>query len=74
MKKWLLGAGAFIACPCHLPLLAVLLAGTAGGAWLSRYQGVLLGVMTAAFVGFGYLFLRHVWQSPESGHREERQD
>ncbi|UJM95508.1 MULTISPECIES: broad-spectrum mercury transporter MerE [Rhodanobacter] len=41
------GVLALLTCPCHLPLLALLLSGTAAGAALSNHFGVaILGLAT----------------------------
>jgi hypothetical protein len=41
---------AMITCPCRLPLLMGVLAGTAVGGWLSRYTWVVFGAMLGVFV------------------------
>ena len=59
LRTRLAAALAVIACPCHVPLLLVLLAGTTFGAGLASYTGLLYGVMTAVFVGaLVFLFAR----------------
>ncbi len=51
---YVLGATAFLACPCHLPftlpLLIVLLSGTAWGAFISENTYLIYGAATAYFV------------------------
>lgn len=49
LKSGFLAALAVVTCPCHLPLLLVLMAGTSAGAWLARYQGPVFGVMVVVF-------------------------
>lgn len=44
------GALALLTCPCHLPVVALLLSGTAAGAALSNHFGV-------AILGFAALFI-----------------
>ncbi len=41
---------AVLTCPCHLPLLLAVLAGTALGGWLSRYTVVVSLAMVGIFV------------------------
>ncbi len=46
-------AGAYLAaltCPCHVPMLLFLTAGTAVGAWLAAYGDLLLGLAAVLFV------------------------
>jgi mercuric ion transport protein len=44
-KQYLSVGIAILACPCHLPLFAVVLAGTALGGWLNQYTlAVTLGM------------------------------
>jgi mercuric ion transport protein len=53
---------AFVTCPCHLPILAVALSGTAFGALLSEHLGVVLLAGTLLFVAFVSAALRS-WRS-----------
>ena len=48
------GALAALTCPCHLPVLALLLSGTAAGAFVSEHWSLATLVLTVLFV----LFLR----------------
>ena len=41
---------AIVTCPCHIPILLVLLAGTALGAWLQHYIVVAILAMSGVFV------------------------
>lgn len=41
---------AVITCPCHLPLLLVILAGTAVGGWLHQHTLLVLVVLLGIFV------------------------
>jgi|FLYN01.1.fsa_nt_gi Na+-transporting methylmalonyl-CoA/oxaloacetate decarboxylase gamma subunit len=45
--RWVL---VVVTCPCHVPLLAGLLAGTAAGAWLTRNMLTAMAVATVLFV------------------------
>lgn len=42
---------AVVACPCHVPLIVALFAGTTFGASLASHTGLLYGAMTALFLG-----------------------
>lgn len=59
-------ATALVACPCHLPLLAVLLAGTAAGGWLVDNLGLLTLGLAASFIVALAWGLRLVGQRPEA--------
>ncbi len=60
MPKLRTGLGAVlavVACPCHVPLIIALVAGTTFGASLASHTGLLYGALTALFVGalvFGF--------------------
>lgn len=41
---------AFVTCPCHLPLLLVVLAGTGLAGSLSQHFGVIFLVLTVVFI------------------------
>ena len=41
---------AALTCPCHLPVLALLLSGTAAEAFLTEHMGVALTVLGALFL------------------------
>ncbi len=59
LRTGLAAALAVIACPCHVPLILALLAGTTFGASLASHTGLLYGAMTALFVGaLVFLFAR----------------
>jgi mercuric ion transport protein len=49
-KPYLSVGIAILTCPCHLPLLAAVLAGTALGGWLSQYTLVAILGMTGIFI------------------------
>jgi len=50
MKGYLLLVSALVACPCHLPILLVLLAGTSLGGFLSAHVGLVAIGLTGYFV------------------------
>ena len=47
---YLWGALAVLTCPCHLPILAVVLAGTTAGAFLGEHWGIAALGLTGLFV------------------------
>ncbi len=47
---YLLGAVAFLTCPCHLPVMLVLLSGTAAGALMAENIGLSLIVLLVLFI------------------------
>ena len=53
------GVLAALTCPCHLPVLALLLSGTAAGAFVSEHWSLATLVLTVLFV----LFLRAALQA-----------
>lgn len=50
LTGYLWGALAALTCPCHLPVLAVVLAGTTAGAFLGEHWIVLAIALTVSFV------------------------
>ncbi len=58
LKGYFLLGLAFVTCPCHLPLLLVVLAGTGLASTLSQYFGLTFLVLSAIFVGSLFLGLR----------------
>ena len=50
----------FLACPCHLPLLALLLGGTFLGVFLREHLGLLLLASGLYFVGALFFGLRMI--------------
>lgn len=58
LKAYLLLGLAVITCPCHLPLLLAVLAGTALAGSLSQYFGLAFLGLTVIFVPALYLGLR----------------
>lgn len=41
---------AALTCPCHAPLFALLLAGTAAGVFLNEYLGIVVALMSVVFL------------------------
>ncbi len=69
---------AVVACPCHVPLIIALVAGTTFGATLANHAGLLYGAMTALFVGalvFGFARIGRTNNADENpageGHCED---
>ena len=50
VSGYLWGALAVLTCPCHLPILAAVLAGTAGGAFLGELWVVAALALTGLFI------------------------
>ena len=50
LTGYLWGALAVHTCPCHLPILAVVLAGTTAGAFLGEHWGIAALGLTGLFV------------------------
>lgn len=50
LAGYLWGALAVLTCPCHLPILAVVLAGTTVGAFIGEHWGVAAIALTGLFV------------------------
>lgn len=46
ISAYLFTALALVTCPCHLPILLVLLAGTMAGAYFSEHWGIALALTT----------------------------
>jgi mercuric ion transport protein len=63
VKGYLLVFSALVFCPCHLPILAAVLAGTALGASIIDYQGLLFPLMALYFIGALFTGLR--WMTRE---------
>lgn len=58
---------AVLTCPCHIPVLALVLAGTAAGAFLAEHFVLSLAAATGVFLASGALALRWL------GRHDERQ-
>jgi mercuric ion transport protein len=54
---------AALTCPCHVPLLALLFAGTAAGAFLDQHLSTVLALMSVVFVPALGLAIRRLNQS-----------
>ena len=52
--RYLMAAIAVLTCPCHLPILLVVLGGTALGAVVSEHQGLAAIALTVLFVTSGW--------------------
>ena len=65
--RYLMAALAVATCPCHLPLLLVLLGGTAFGAALSEHTAVVLVALTVLFVLSAWAALRMFAQPDPAG-------
>ncbi len=54
VMTYLMGTIAFLTCPCHLPILLLLLSGTAAGSALAANTGTALFVLLAIFALSAY--------------------
>lgn len=63
LKGYLLLGLAFLTCPCHLPILLAVLAGTGLAGVLSQYVGVTVLVLSVIFVASLVLGLRALRRS-----------
>ena len=50
LTGYLWGALAVLTCPCHLPILAAVLAGTTAGAFIGEHWGIAAITLTGLFV------------------------
>lgn len=50
LTGYLWGALAVLTCPCHLPILATVLAGTTAGAFIGEHWGIAAIALTGLFV------------------------
>ncbi len=60
LRGYLMLGLAFVTCPCHLPILAVLFAGTGSGAYLKNNLALTGIALTGAFVASLVLGLRWI--------------
>ncbi len=60
VKGYLLLGLAFVTCPCHLPILLAILAGTGLAGALSEYVGLAFLLLSVVFVASLWLGLRAV--------------
>lgn len=58
LKGYLLLGLAFVTCPCHLPLVLAIAAGTGVAGTLSRYFGLAFLALSAVFAACLFLGLR----------------
>ncbi len=50
ITAYLWGVLAVLTCPCHLPILAIVLAGTTAGAFIGEHWGVAAIALTGLFI------------------------
>jgi len=65
LKSYLLVASALVFCPCHLPILAVVFAGSVLGSAISDHYGLLFPLLAAYFVGALFVGLRWMTQNKD---------
>ncbi|MBI2316110.1 MAG: mercury resistance protein [Betaproteobacteria bacterium] len=67
---FIMGMMAFLTCPCHLPILLLLLSGTAAGSALAANTGTALWVLLAVFALSAYA----TWRLLDGGARAREAD
>ncbi|MPW23622.1 broad-spectrum mercury transporter MerE [Paraburkholderia sp. CNPSo 3157] len=67
-RAYVWGALAALTCPCHLPVLLVVLSGTAAGAFVNAHWGVAALALLALF----FVFLTRALQAFRRLHRLPR--
>lgn len=72
LKGYLLLGLAAVTCPCHLPILLVVLAGTGLAGALSQHFGLIFLVLSAVFVGSLFLGLRTMKRGERQGNEARR--
>lgn len=65
IKGYVLVVSGVLLCPCHLPLLAVVFAGTAVGSFIASYQSLFVPLMAFYFIGALFLGLRWMTRTGE---------
>ena len=65
VKGYFAIVSALVLCPCHLPILAAVLAGTAFGAAISEHFSVIFPLTAIYFVGALFLGVRWMTRSEE---------
>ncbi|MDA8218127.1 MAG: hypothetical protein M0Z94_10980 [Dehalococcoidales bacterium] len=72
MRRHLLLAVAALTCPCHLALLAFLLAGTVLGGFISANFGPLVAAFSLVFVAAVWLWLSTPVETPPNARAASR--
>lgn len=62
--RYAMTAVAVITCPCHLPILAAVLGGTALGAAITEHMGIAVVVLTALFIASAWNAVRLFSRNP----------
>jgi mercuric ion transport protein len=66
---YVMGALALLTCPCHLPILLLLLSGTAAGSFLSQNLGIAFLLLLPVFL----LSAIATWRLLDTGKSDRRQ-
>jgi mercuric ion transport protein len=66
VTTFIMGTIAFLTCPCHLPILLLLLSGTAAGAALAAHTGTALLILLAVFASSAYA----TWRLLDNGEQD----
>ncbi len=67
LKGYLLLGVAFVTCPCHLPILLVVLAGTGVAGILSQYFGIAVLGLSVVFLASLLLSLKSLKSDKQEG-------
>lgn len=67
LKGYLMLGLAFITCPCHVPILLVVLAGTGVGAYLKDNLALTAIALTGVFISSLFLGLRWIGSQEQRG-------
>lgn len=70
--RYVMAALAVVTCPCHLPLLVAVLAGTTLGAALGEHWGLTLGVLSVLFVVSAWTAIRLFGRAERDGSRQKK--
>lgn len=70
VMTYIMGTIAFLTCPCHLPVLLLLLSGTAAGSALAANTGTALLVLLAVFASSAYATWRLLDRGEEAREGE----
>lgn len=63
---YVMGALAFLTCPCHLPILLLVLSGTAAGGYLSQNLGIAFLLLLPVFLLSAFA----TWRLLDSGRND----
>jgi len=68
--RYVMAALAVVTCPCHLPLLVAVLAGTTLGVGLSEHWGLVFAILSILFVLSALTTIRLFGRAERDGSRQ----